>query len=89
MKASVTNKKFSGPEFKHGKDIFKDQLARVPKSLSADDIIKQFELLQIHITQNADALASKTVMQRAEILAEPFPVCAYGYPKTYILFLAG
>lgn len=90
MRASVTQKrKFQGPQFKHGKDVFSKQLAQLPSHLTKEKILEQFRALHEEISQNAADYASKSVMERAELLAPKFPICAYGYPKTYILFLAG
>ena len=52
-------------------------------------MVDHFEKLLAHVATRPENLKGKSILQIAETLAPDFPVCAYGYPKTYIMALAG
>lgn len=86
---SVRRKNFNGKEYKKGSEVFKDKLALLPKKIKPTQVADHFEKLLAHVATKPDNLKGKSVLQIAETLAPDFPVCAYGYPKTYIMALAG
>ena len=87
---TVRGKDFSGKQYHKGSEVFKDKLALLPKQkLAPDAVVEQFERLLAHVAAKPAELQGKSVMQIAQTLAPRFPVCAYGYPKTYIMALAG
>lgn len=86
---TVRGQSFRGDQYKKGSEVFKDKLKLLPNNLEPHEVFQHFEKLFRHLETSPDDLKGKSVLQAAEILAPHFPVCAYGYPKTYMMALAG
>lgn len=89
MRRRITRNDLRGPGFRSGKEVFKQQLAQVPKHLTGPQIKDAFEKLFARIEAEQAALQPLSLVERAERLAPDFPICAYGYPRTFMSVLAG
>ena len=85
----ICRKDISGPGYQQGRDLFRDQLRQVPKHLTGQQIKEAFAALYARIETAGDTLDGLSLVQKAELLAKDFPICAYGYPRTYMSILAG
>ena len=85
----IRRKDLSGPGYQQGRDLFRDQLRQVPKHLTGQQIKEAFAALYARIETAGDTLNGLSLVQKAELLAKDFPICAYGYPRTYMSVLAG
>tara|TARA_B110000027_G_scaffold113502_1_gene122592 strand:- start:564 stop:848 length:285 start_codon:yes stop_codon:yes gene_type:complete len=78
-----------GKQYRSGKQVFREHLNKLPRQLTHAQILEAFGRLFDRLEQSDAELGALSVIKRAETLAPDFPVCAYGYPKTYMSVLAG
>lgn len=75
--------------YKSGTTLFQEQLGRIPKNLTPEMTRQAFRDLHAHLEQEQEVLKRLPLLRKAEKLSDQFPICAYGYPKTYMSFLNG